>query len=81
MLLNVQWAAHWKDGLGEVLSFRLSSAERVFEHRHWSPGLGMHSIYTTGFQCLRFTMQSLRTITLRTGKTDLGVLFFRLSSA
>jgi hypothetical protein len=43
--------------------------------RHWSPGLGKHSRFTTGFQCLRFTMQSRRTVTLRTGMTDRGVRY------
>jgi hypothetical protein len=40
-----------------------SSAQRVFERRHWSPGFGTHERYKTGFQCLRFRK-------LRTGKTD-----------
>jgi hypothetical protein len=55
---------------GEVLSICLSSAQRVFEQRHWSPGPCKHSVFETGFQCLRFTRQSLCSSTLRTGKTD-----------
>jgi hypothetical protein len=39
------YAAHWKDGKGGELFICHSSAERVFERRHWSPGLCKHSIY------------------------------------
>jgi hypothetical protein len=57
---------------GSTLQIRLSSAQRVFEHRHWSPGLGTHERYKTGFQCLRFTRQPMNSIALRTGKTEKG---------
>jgi hypothetical protein len=54
-----------RTGMTDKIPVCLSSAERVFECRHWSPGLGKYSVFQTGFQCLRFRK-------LRTGKTEKG---------